>query len=63
MYSGGASERRLGELIPGRDVLVATEFSSRFAVRSERFPEEIEASVTRLGRLTIDLYPYHIRSM
>jgi aryl-alcohol dehydrogenase-like predicted oxidoreductase len=30
MYSGGASERRLGELAQGRDVLIATKFPAGF---------------------------------
>lgn len=59
MYSGGASERRLGELAAGRDALVATKFPSRFRFRAEDFPDELEASLSRLGRDSIDLYQHH----
>ncbi|MEX0796643.1 MAG: aldo/keto reductase [Acidimicrobiia bacterium] len=59
MYSGGASERRLGELAAGRDVLIGTKFPSRFRFRAEDFPDELEASLSQLGRDTIDLYQHH----
>jgi aryl-alcohol dehydrogenase-like predicted oxidoreductase len=59
MYSGGASERRLGELAAGSDVLIATKFPSRFRFQAEDFPVELEASLARLGRSTLDLYQHH----
>ena len=59
MYSGGASERRLGELAAGRDIVIATKFPSGFRFRAEDFPEELEASLARLGRETIDLFQHH----
>ncbi len=59
MYSGGASERRLGELATGRDMLIASKFPSGFRFRVEDFPEELEASLSRLGRSNIDLYQHH----
>ena len=59
MYSGGASERRVGELARGRDILVATKFPSGFSFRVEDFPKELEASLARLGRNSIDLYQHH----
>jgi len=59
MYAGGASERRLGELATGRDVLIASKFPSGFRFRAEDFPEELEASLFRLGRASIDLYQHH----
>jgi aryl-alcohol dehydrogenase-like predicted oxidoreductase len=59
MYSGGASERRLGELAEGRDVLIATKFPSGFRFRAEDFPSELEASLARLGRPSVDLYQHH----
>jgi aryl-alcohol dehydrogenase-like predicted oxidoreductase len=59
MYSGGASERRLGELARGRDVVIATKFPSGFRFRVEDFPDELESSLSRLGRDTIDLYQHH----
>ncbi len=59
MYSSGASERRLGELAPGKDVLIASKFPGGFSFRAEQFPNELEASLARLGRNTIDLYQHH----
>ncbi len=59
MYSGGASELRLGELARGKDVLIASKFPGGFSFRAERFPDELEASLARLGRDTIDLYQHH----
>ena len=58
-YSGGASERRLGELARGRDVLIATKFPSGFSFKAEDLPKELAANLDRLGRATIDLYQHH----
>jgi aryl-alcohol dehydrogenase-like predicted oxidoreductase len=59
MYSGGASERRLGELAQGQDVLVASKFPGGFSFRAESFARELEASLDRLGRGWVDLYQHH----
>ncbi len=59
MYSGGASERRLGELARGRDVIVATKYPSGFSFRVEEFPKELEMTLSRLGRGSIELYQHH----
>lgn len=59
MYSGGASERRLGELARDKDVLIASKFPGSFSFRAEAFPEELGASLERLGRDMIDLYQHH----
>jgi aryl-alcohol dehydrogenase-like predicted oxidoreductase len=59
MYSGGASERRLGELAQGRDVLIASKFPAGFRFRVDEFPDELEGSLKRLRRPTIDLYQHH----
>jgi aryl-alcohol dehydrogenase-like predicted oxidoreductase len=59
MYSGGASERRVGELARGREVLIASKFPGSFSFRTEDFPKELAASLTRLGRDSIDLYQHH----
>ncbi len=59
MYSGGASERRLGELARGREVLIASKFPATFLFKAEDFPRELEASLQRLGRDHIDLYQHH----
>jgi len=62
MYSGGAAERRLGELAQGHDVIIATKYPSGFSFRVEGFPKELEATLTRLGRDSIDLYQHHYPS-
>lgn len=59
MYSGGASERRLGELTRDKDVLIATKFPGSFFFRPDNLPQELEASLKRLGRNSIDLYQHH----
>jgi aryl-alcohol dehydrogenase-like predicted oxidoreductase len=59
MYSGGAAERRLGELARGKDVLIATKFPGSFSFRAENLPQELEKSLARLGRSAIDLYQHH----
>ncbi len=59
MYSGGAAELRLGELARGRDVIIATKYPSGFSFRAEDFPKELEATLARLGRDSIDLYQHH----
>lgn len=59
MYSGGASERRLGELTPGRDFFVASKFPAGFSFKADDLPRELNASLARLGRTSIDLYQHH----
>ena len=59
MYSGGASERRLGELAYDKDVLIASKFPSGLSFREENLPKELDASLTRLGSDSIDLYQHH----
>ena len=60
MYSGGASERRLGELARGKDVILATKFPSGFRATAESMPRDLDASIARLGR--VDLYQHHFPS-
>jgi aryl-alcohol dehydrogenase-like predicted oxidoreductase len=62
MYSGGASERRLGELSKGKGVLIATKFPPGFSSRTEDLPRALEASLVRLGRRTVELYQHHFPS-
>jgi aryl-alcohol dehydrogenase-like predicted oxidoreductase len=62
MYSGGASERRLGELARGKDVLIASKFPSSLSFRAEGLPKELEANLARLGCDSIDLYQHHFPS-
>jgi aryl-alcohol dehydrogenase-like predicted oxidoreductase len=58
-YSGGASELRVGEVARGKDVLIASKFPSGIRFRAGDFPEELDASLVRLGRTSIDLYQHH----
>ena len=62
MYSGGAAERRLGELAQGQEVIIASKYPSGFSFRAEDFPKELDASLKRLGRSCIDLYQHHFPS-
>lgn len=62
MYSSGASERRLGQLASGRDVLIATKFPPGVFSRAEEMPQALEASLARLERRTVDLYQHHFPS-
>lgn len=58
-YSGGASERRLGELSAGRITVVATKFPPRPFDRLADLRPALEASLGRLRRRAIDLYQHH----
>jgi aryl-alcohol dehydrogenase-like predicted oxidoreductase len=62
MYSGGASERRVGELAEGRRVVIATKFPPGWLSRAEALPEALNQSLARLRRSTIDLYQHHFPS-
>jgi aryl-alcohol dehydrogenase-like predicted oxidoreductase len=59
MYSDGASERRLGELARGKEVLIATKFPPNPFSRTEDMPQALDASLARLGRSWVDLYQHH----
>lgn len=59
MYSLGAAENRLGELARGKDVLIATKFPGGFSFKEEDLPNQLEASLTRLGRSSVELYQHH----
>ena len=62
MYSGGAAERRLGELADGKQVLIATKFPPGWLSRADAFPGALDQSLARLRRSTIDLYQHHFPS-
>jgi aryl-alcohol dehydrogenase-like predicted oxidoreductase len=59
MYSGGAAERRLGELARDRELQVATKFPASMRSRADDLPAALEASLARLGRSSVDLYMHH----
>ena len=62
MYSGGAAERRLGELARGKDVLIATKFPAAFLSKRKIFQRNLKRALARLGRDSIDLYQHHFPS-
>ena len=62
MYGAGASERRLGELAHGRDVLIATKFPPSMLSRADAMPGALERSLELLQRTTVDLYMHHYPS-
>lgn len=62
MYGKGVSEKRVGELTAGKDVLVATKFPFGFFSRAYSLPETLQESLARLQRTTIDLYQIHYPS-
>ncbi len=62
MYSGGASERRLGELAEGRQVVIATKFPPGWLSTAEVLPDALDQSLVRLQRSSIDLYQHHFPS-
>jgi aryl-alcohol dehydrogenase-like predicted oxidoreductase len=59
MYSGGASERRLGELTEGSTALIATKFPPRIRATEAEMPGALQDSLTRLRRRQVDLYQHH----
>jgi aryl-alcohol dehydrogenase-like predicted oxidoreductase len=61
-YGKGISERRVGELAEGKDVLIATKFPLGFLARTSQLPATLEWSLDRLRRSTIDLYQVHFPS-
>ena len=58
-YSGGASEERVGELVQGKEALIASKFPGGFSFKAEDLPRELGASLRRLRRDSIDLYQHH----
>ena len=62
MYGSGASERRLGDLAHGRDVIIATKFPSKIRGRIEELDADLDSSLERLRREHIDLYQHHFPS-
>ena len=62
MYSGGASEQRLGELAEGRRVVIATKFPPGWRSKAAALPGALDLSLARLRCNTIDLYQHHFPS-
>ena len=58
-YSFGAAELRLGELSRGKDVFIATKFPGGFSFKVEDLPKQLDASLARLGRSSVELYQHH----
>ena len=58
MYSGGASERRVGELAEGKHVVIATKFPPGWLSKAEALPDALHQSLARLRRSRIDLYQH-----
>jgi aryl-alcohol dehydrogenase-like predicted oxidoreductase len=59
MYGKGVSERRVGELTQGKDVVVATKFPFGNFSRAGSLPATLDESLTRLQRSRVDLYQIH----
>jgi aryl-alcohol dehydrogenase-like predicted oxidoreductase len=62
MYSAGGSERRLGELTEGKDLVIATKFPLTPLGRAEDMPYTLDASLRNLQRNSVDLYQHHFPS-
>lgn len=62
MYGKGASELYVGELTEGKGITIATKFPSSFFPRTKDFQEDLENSLKRLRRDSIDLYQIHYPS-
>ena len=62
MYAGGASERRLGELARGKDVLIATKFPASPFANTAAMRKDLSASLARLQRESVELYQHHFPS-
>ncbi len=60
MYGLGASERMIGKLTTGRDVIIATKFPKYFFITmTSSLPQNLQESLDRLQRKTVDLYQVH----
>src|SRR4026209_1954220 len=58
MYSNGASELRVGELVQGKDVLIATKFPPSPFSTDALLPKALDDSLARLKPRSIDLYQH-----
>jgi len=62
MYSAGGSERRLGELAAGKDVVIATKFPPSPLGRTHDLPDALDTSLRNLRRGSVELYQHHFPS-
>jgi len=61
-YGKGASERRVGSLAHGKNVILATKYPFKIFGSAEALPRDLEDSLARLQRQTVDLYQIHYPS-
>jgi len=61
-YGKGASELMVGELTQGKDIIIATKFPSNMIPRTGNLPRDLENSLKRLKRESVDLYQIHYPS-
>jgi len=59
MYGKGSSELMVGELTEGKNMIIATKFPSNFISRTSDFSADLDKSLKRLRRSSIDLYQIH----
>jgi aryl-alcohol dehydrogenase-like predicted oxidoreductase len=62
MYGKGASELYVGELTEGMEITVATKFPSSLFPKTKDLQKDLENSLKRLKRNSIDLYQIHYPS-
>jgi len=62
MYGKGASELFVGELTEGKGITIATKFPSSFFAKTKDLEKDLENSLKRLRRDSIDLYQIHYPS-
>ena len=62
MYGRGASELYVGELTEGMEITVATKFPSSLFPKTKDLQKDLENSLKRLKRNSIDLYQIHYPS-
>ncbi len=59
IYGRGSSERRLGEILRGKDPVVATKFFPYPGRTAGSLPRALDRSLSRLGLASVDLYQIH----
>jgi len=59
MYGSGNSERSLGVLARGKDLVIASKFMPRPPRTSASLPAALDATLARLGMPRLDLYQIH----